>query len=72
MRKKAAGLKADVEVTIRQDYRLPLKALMYSGFLLGRDGGGSVTVRVVDQSVEGLIHPLPEHHSRNCPTNRQL
>lgn len=35
--------------------------------LLGSDRGGSITVGVVDQSIEWLIHPLPEHHSGNCP-----
>ena len=40
--------------------------------LLWSDGGGSIAVGVVDQSVEGLIHPLPEHHSRNCSKNRQI
>lgn len=39
--------------------------------LLGSDRGGSVAVCVVNQSVEGLIHPLPEHHSRNCPGNKR-
>lgn len=32
------------------------------------DGRGSVAVGVVDQSVEGLIYPLPKHHSRHRPT----
>lgn len=45
---------------------------MHSIFLLGSDGGSCVTVCVVDQSVEGLIHPLPEHHSRNCPRKQAV
>ena len=35
--------------------------------LPGADRRGCVAVGVVDQSVEGLVDPLPEHHSRNCP-----
>lgn len=36
--------------------------------LLWCDGGGSIAIGVVDQSVERLVNPLPEHYSRNCPT----
>lgn len=32
-----------------------------------RDGGRSIAVGVVDNGIEGLVHPLPEHHSRHCP-----
>lgn len=32
-----------------------------------RDGGGGVAVGVVDNGIEGLVHPLPENHGRHCP-----
>lgn len=50
-----------------EDYRRPCEAQV----LLGGNGGGGVPVGVVDQSVEGLIDPLPEDHSRNCPETEQ-
>lgn len=39
-------------------------------FSLWGNGWGGVAVGVVDQSVEGLVDPLPEHHSRNGPETR--
>ena len=32
-----------------------------------RDGGCGVAVGIVDDGIEGLVHPLPEHHGWHCP-----
>lgn len=37
--------------------------------LLHGQWGISTAVGVVDNSVEGLVNPLPEHHSRSSPAN---
>lgn len=39
----------------------------WSQSLLGGEGSVSTAVAVVDHSVEGLVHPLPEYNSWSRP-----
>lgn len=37
-----------------------------------RDGSIATAVGVVNNSIEGLIHPLPEHHRRGLPEGTKM
>ena len=39
--------------------------------ILHGQGGVSAAVGVVDHGIEGLVHPLPEHHCWSGPTGGQ-
>jgi hypothetical protein len=42
------------------------------GHSLHSDGSIAAAIRVIHNSIEGLIDPLPEHHSRSLPEGAKM